>query len=159
MRYDLCRSCISNHPLLASLGPEPLSDAFNGDYLYNCGRNRSAPIKNMIMDSHIVVGVGNIYANESLYLAGLHPKRPAGDIDLSDYYRLVDAIKSTLTKAIEQGGTTLRDFINAEGKPGYFQQSLLVYGRGGQACLRCEEPIQQLKIGQRASYFCSSCQH
>jgi len=147
------------HSLLVNLGPEPLSDSFTGDYLYHCGQHRSVAIKNMIMDSHIVVGVGNIYANEALFLAHLHPSRPAGDIDLPDYQKLVDAIKSTLAKAITQGGTTLRDFTNAQGKPGYFQQSLLVYGRGGQTCLRCEEPIQQIKIGQRASYFCNRCQH
>lgn len=146
------------HPLLADLGPEPLSTAFDADYLFKHSRNRSTPIKNMIMDSHVVVGVGNIYANESLFLAGLRPDRAAGDIDLSDYQRLVDAIKTVLQTAIEQGGTTLRDFLNAQGRPGYFQQSLSVYGRGGQACLRCAEPIQQSKIGQRSSFYCSNCQ-
>ncbi|MGY6276979.1 bifunctional DNA-formamidopyrimidine glycosylase/DNA-(apurinic or apyrimidinic site) lyase [Methylomonas sp. MgM2] len=148
----------ATHPLLATLGPEPLSDAFSADYLYDRGRNRTAPIKNVIMDSHIVAGVGNIYANESLFLAGIHPKRPAGAIALPDYQRLAEAIKTVLDKAIEQGGTTLRDFTNAQGKPGYFQQSLFVYGRGGKTCLRCEEPVQQMKIGQRASYFCGHCQ-
>ena len=155
----LWTSTPEEHPLLIKLGPEPLSDGFNSDYLYHCSRNRTAPIKNVIMDSHIVVGVGNIYANESLFLAGLHPNRSVSDLDLPDYQRLVDAIKTVLVRAIEQGGTTLRDFTNAQGKPGYFQQSLSVYGRGGQACLRCEEPIQHLKIGQRASYFCGNCQH
>lgn len=111
------------------------------------------------MDSHIVVGVGNIYASESLFLAGLHPERPAGEIDLISYQRLVTAIKTVLQKAIEQGGTTLRDFTNAEGKPGYFKQALRVYGRRDQACIDCGEPIQHLKIGQRASYFCPVCQH
>lgn len=149
---------IENHPLLASLGPEPLSDGFDGQHLFNKSRKRVIPVKNLIMDSHIVVGVGNIYANEALFLARLHPKRPAGEIELSDYQRLVEAIKTVLKQAIEQGGTTLRDFINAQGKPGYFQQSLSVYGREGQACLHCAEPIKQLKIGQRASYFCASCQ-
>ncbi|MDD2760452.1 MAG: bifunctional DNA-formamidopyrimidine glycosylase/DNA-(apurinic or apyrimidinic site) lyase [Methylomonas sp.] len=148
-----------NHPLLATLGPEPLSAAFDEAHLFECSRNKTCPVKNLIMDSHVVVGVGNIYANESLFLAGLHPKRPAGDIELADYRRLASAIKTVLENAIAQGGTTLRDFTNAQGKPGYFQQSLAVYGRGGQACLRCEEPIRQMKIGQRASYFCSACQH
>lgn len=150
---------IENHPLLANLGPEPLCDDFNGEYLFNKSRKRITPVKNLIMDSHIVVGVGNIYANEALFLARLHPKRPAGDIALSDYQHLAKAIKTVLQQAIEQGGTTLRDFVNAQGKPGYFQQALSVYGRDGQACLHCAEPIQQLKIGQRASYFCASCQH
>ena len=147
------------HPLLVNLGPEPLSEAFNSEYLNRRSRNRSVPIKNLIMDSHIVVGVGNIYANESLFLAGIHPNRPAGEIALPDCQRLVDAIKTVLHQAIAQGGTTLRDFTDPLGKPGYFRQSLSVYGRSGQVCLRCEEPIQQMKIGQRASYFCGNCQH
>lgn len=146
------------HPLLAALGPEPLSEGFDGKYLFEHSRNRTVPVKSLIMDSHVVVGVGNIYANESLFLAGLHPKRPAGEIGLPEYQGLAEAIKTVLSRAIAQGGTTLRDFVNAQGKPGYFQQSLSVYGRGGQTCLRCEEPIQQLKIGQRASYFCGNCQ-
>ncbi|QPK65084.1 bifunctional DNA-formamidopyrimidine glycosylase/DNA-(apurinic or apyrimidinic site) lyase [Methylomonas sp. LL1] len=150
---------VEQHPLLAGLGPEPLSDAFGADYLFSHSRNRRAPIKNLIMDSHLVVGVGNIYASESLFLAGLHPNRPAGDIGLADCQRLAEAIKTVLQRAIEQGGTTLRDFTNAEGKPGYFQQSLSVYGRKGLSCLKCAEPIQQVKIGQRASYFCKVCQH
>lgn len=150
---------IEAHPLLATLGPEPLSDNFNGEHLFSRSRKRIVPVKNLIMDSHIVVGVGNIYASESLFLAGLHPKRPAGEIELADYQRLAEAIKSVLQQAIAQGGTTLRDFTNAQGKPGYFQQALSVYGRDGQACLRCAEPIRQIKIGQRASYFCDSCQH
>ena len=150
---------VERHPLLTTLGPEPLSDSFNGNHLFQCSQNRSVAVKNLIMDSHIVVGVGNIYASESLFLAGLHPNRPAGEISLPEYQGLADAIKTVLRQAIEQGGTTLRDFVNAQGKPGYFQQSLSVYGRVGQTCLRCEEPIQQLKIGQRASYFCGNCQH
>lgn len=149
---------VEEHPLIATLGPEPLSDAFDGNYLFDRSRSRKTPIKSLIMDSHIVVGVGNIYASESLFLARLHPNRPAGAIDLGDYQALADAIKTILQRAIDQGGTTLRDFLNAQGKPGYFQQSLSVYGRGGQACLYCAEPIQQQKIGQRASYFCESCQ-
>ncbi|MCQ8103133.1 bifunctional DNA-formamidopyrimidine glycosylase/DNA-(apurinic or apyrimidinic site) lyase [Methylomonas sp. SURF-2] len=146
------------HVLLSGLGPEPLSDRFNAQFLLDQCLNRRGPIKNLIMDSHVVVGVGNIYASESLFMAGVHPNRPAGALDLADCLRLCEAIKTVLQWAIEQGGTTLRDFVNAEGKPGYFQQSLAVYGRAGQACLTCAEPIQQLKIGQRASYFCGACQ-
>jgi formamidopyrimidine-DNA glycosylase len=149
----------NQHPLLAVLGPEPLSADFSGEYLQQRAGSRRLPIKSLIMDSHIVVGVGNIYASESLFLAGLHPERPAGEIDLIGYQRLATAIKTVLQKAIEQGGTTLRDFTNAEGKPGYFQQALRVYGRRDQACIDCGEPIQHLKIGQRASYFCPVCQH
>ncbi|AEG01391.1 bifunctional DNA-formamidopyrimidine glycosylase/DNA-(apurinic or apyrimidinic site) lyase [Methylomonas methanica] len=149
---------VEQHALLAALGPEPLSEAFNAEFLLKRCQNRRIPIKSLIMDSHIVVGVGNIYASESLFLAGLHPTRPAEDIDLADCQRLCDAIKTVLLWAIEQGGTTLRDFVNAQGKPGYFQQSLSVYGRAGQACSQCAEPIQQVKIGQRASYFCGNCQ-
>jgi len=149
----------SHHPLLAVLGPEPLSADFSAEYLQQRAGSRRLPIKSLIMDSHIVVGVGNIYASESLFLAGLHPERPAGEIDLISYQRLVTAIKTVLQKAIEQGGTTLRDFTNAEGKPGYFKQALRVYGRRDQACIDCGEPIQHLKIGQRASYFCPVCQH
>jgi formamidopyrimidine-DNA glycosylase len=146
------------HPLLASLGPEPLSDEFTAEYLLQRAKKRLVPIKSFIMDSHVVVGVGNIYASESLFMAGIQPLRPAADIDNQDSQRLADAIKKVLQKAIDQGGTTLRDFKNAEGKPGYFQQTLSVYGRSGQPCVTCSEPIQQLKIGQRSSYFCVACQ-
>lgn len=146
------------HPLLATLGPEPLSTAFDASYLRQRAANRAVPIKSLIMDSHVVVGVGNIYASEALFLAGVKPIRPAGELDTPACEALVTAIKTVLQQAIDKGGTTLRDFSNAEGKPGYFKQSLNVYGRGGQACLRCEEPIQQLKIGQRASYYCGTCQ-
>lgn len=149
----------AQHPLLADLGPEPLSEEFNADYLFSRSRQRRVPLKSLIMDSHMVVGVGNIYASESLFLAGLHPNRPSGDIDLIESQRLTDAIKAVLQWAIDQGGTTLRDFVNHQGKPGYFQQSLSVYGRKDQACVKCAEPIQQLKIGQRASYYCNHCQH
>ena len=149
---------IEQHPLLSELGPEPLSEQFSAEYLFSRCQNRRIPIKSLIMDSHVVVGVGNIYASESLFMAGIHPSRSAADINLSQCQRLADAIKTVLQWAINQGGTTLRDFVNAQGKPGYFQQSLSVYGRAGEDCLRCEEPIQQLKIAQRASYFCSHCQ-
>lgn len=146
------------HPLLASLGPEPLSDAFNGDYLLQRAGNRILPVKSLLMDSHIVVGVGNIYASESLFMAGIQPTRPAGGITPEEYGRLAEAVKTVLRQAIAKGGTTLRDFTDAQGKPGYFQQSLSVYGRADQPCPTCAEPIQQIKIGQRASYFCGVCQ-
>lgn len=146
------------HPLLVNLGPEPLSTAFDGDYLLQRAGKRSLPIKALLMDSHIVVGVGNIYANESLFLAGILPTRPAGEISSQEYQCLVKAVKSVLQQAITQGGTTLRDFTDAQGKPGYFRQSLRVYGRVDQPCLTCAEPVQHIKIGQRASYFCKFCQ-
>ncbi|WP_031432836.1 bifunctional DNA-formamidopyrimidine glycosylase/DNA-(apurinic or apyrimidinic site) lyase [Methylomarinum vadi] len=148
----------ASHPLLARLGPEPLSAEFDGEYLYRLSRGRKTAVKSFIMDGHIVVGVGNIYANESLFLAGILPSRQAGRISLLRYQALADAIKCVLQSAIEQGGTTLRDFVNESGKPGYFQQSLFVYGRAGQPCKRCSMPIKQIKIGQRASYFCYACQ-
>jgi formamidopyrimidine-DNA glycosylase len=147
-----------NHPLLATLGPEPLSAAFNGDYLLQRAGKRSLPVKSLLMDSHIVVGVGNIYASESLFMAGILPTRPAGGVSLREYRQLAEAVKTVLQQAIAKGGTTLRDFTDAHGKPGYFQQALRVYGRADQPCLTCEEPVQQVKIGQRASYFCSVCQ-
>jgi formamidopyrimidine-DNA glycosylase len=146
------------HPLLLNLGPEPLSEDFNGEYLLERAGKRTIPVKSLLMDSHIVVGVGNIYANESLFMAGIQPKRPAGKINLEEYRQLAAAVKKVLQLAIEQGGTTLRDFTDAQGKPGYFQQALQVYGRADQPCLICSEPIKLLKIGQRSSYFCSVCQ-
>jgi formamidopyrimidine-DNA glycosylase len=149
---------IDEHPLLATLGPEPLAEMFDGAYLHSRAANRNLPVKSFIMDSHIVVGVGNIYASESLFLAGIAPNRPAGKISLQDYKLLANAIKSVLQQAILKGGTTLRDFTNHEGKPGYFQQVLNVYGRTGQPCVRCTEPISMLKIGQRSSFFCPICQ-
>lgn len=147
-----------NHPLLAKLGPEPLSEAFDGDYLLQRAAKRSLPVKSLLMDSHIVVGVGNIYASESLFMAGILPTRPAGEISLNEYRHLAEAVKTVLQQAIDQGGTTLRDFTDAQGKPGYFRQSLRVYGRSDQPCHACAEPIQHIKIGQRASYYCTVCQ-
>lgn len=146
------------HPLLSVLGPEPLSSEFEPAYLSTRCKSRRSTIKSLIMDSHIVVGVGNIYANESLFLAGIHPNRAAGSLSVVETERLVKNIRLVLQQAIDQGGTTLRDFVNAQGKPGYFQQTLTVYGRAGQACLQCANPIQQQKIAQRASYFCETCQ-
>jgi formamidopyrimidine-DNA glycosylase len=147
------------HPLLAALGPEPLENSsFNGIYLHQRAQERSIPVKSYIMDQHIVVGVGNIYANEALFLAGISPLTSAKTISLARYRQLATAIQSVLLRAIEQGGTTLRDFVNEAGKPGYFQLELNVYGRGGQACYRCKTIILSLRQGQRSSFFCPFCQ-
>ena len=146
------------HKLLASLGPEPLSDEFTADYLYEVSRGRSQMIKTFIMDSHIVVGVGNIYASEALFRAGIMPTRKAGKISRPRYALLVQEIQNVLREAIEQGGTTLRDFLNGDGKPGYFAQKLNVYDREGERCPKCTATIKQKRIGQRSSYYCSKCQ-
>lgn len=146
------------HKLLASLGPEPLLDEFDGDYLYARCRERKQAIKSFIMDSKIVVGVGNIYASEALFLAGIHPQRAAGRISKKRIEQLVSAIKQVLAAAIRQGGTSLRDFTDSDGKPGYFKQQLNVYGRAMEKCPNCEQPIRQVTIGQRASYYCTRCQ-
>ncbi|HZJ94693.1 MAG TPA: bifunctional DNA-formamidopyrimidine glycosylase/DNA-(apurinic or apyrimidinic site) lyase [Thiopseudomonas sp.] len=146
------------HKLLQRLGPEPLSDEFNVDYLFQRSRRRSLPIKPFIMDNAVVVGVGNIYASEALFAAGIDPRREAGSVSKARYGRLTDEIKRVLAVAIEQGGTTLRDFVGGDGKPGYFQQELFVYGRAGQPCLSCGRALREVKLGQRASVFCSQCQ-
>jgi formamidopyrimidine-DNA glycosylase len=146
------------HPLLASLGPEPLGDSFDGSYLHQQGRTRRSAIKNLIMDSHVVVGVGNIYANESLFLAGIHPNRASNRISAERYEALAGAIRSVLSAAISQGGTTLRDFRQEDGRPGYFAQQLQVYGRVDEPCPHCAAPLRSRVIGQRSSYFCSRCQ-
>ena len=148
----------SVHPLLAELGPEPLSDVFHGDHLWRRSRGRSAPVKAFIMDQAIVVGVGNIYAAEALFRAGIHPLRAAGRVSRERYARLSDAIKSILAYAIERGGTTLRDFLNPDGAPGYFEQELSVYGREGEPCRSCSAPIRSLRLGNRASCYCPRCQ-
>ena len=147
-----------NHALLSKLGPEPLSENLNAHHLFSAASQRRIPIKAFIMDSHIVVGVGNIYASESLFWAGIHPERSAGKITDEEFQKLVKSIQKVLSSAIEQGGTTLRDYVNPEGKPGYFQQTLQVYGRRGEPCRECSTPIEHVKIGQRASYFCPRCQ-
>ena len=147
------------HELLRELGPEPLSAAFSGDYLFIKSRRRTACIKAFIMDSHIVVGVGNIYANEALFAAGIHPRRAAGKVTRAQYALLADAIKNVLRAAIKAGGTTLRDFTHSDGKPGYFRQSLQIYDHAGQPCPRCHKPISHAVIAQRASYYCTHCQH
>lgn len=149
---------VEQHKLICQLGPEPLSKAFSGNLLYSLSRNKTLTIKAFIMNAHNVVGVGNIYASESLFMAGLNPSRQAGKVSLKRYQTLAESIKIVLQQAIEQGGTTLRDFVNEQGEPGYFQQSLAVYGRANMPCRQCSTTITQIKIAQRASYFCSSCQ-
>ena len=146
------------HPLLAGLGPEPLSDAFDGDVLFALSRGRKAPVKTFLMDQAVVVGVGNIYAAEALFAAGISPLRPAGRVSRERYHALADAVKRILAHAIARGGTTLRDFISPDGAPGYFEQELAAYGRGGAPCPRCGRPLKQAAIGQRTTVWCGHCQ-
>lgn len=148
----------SVHELLARLGPEPLGDNFDGDHLWRLSRGRSAAIKTFIMDQAIVVGVGNIYAAEALFAAGIHPKRKAGSVSRERYARLAEAIKRILSYAIERGGTTLRDFISPDGAPGYFEQELYVYGRASQPCRNCGTTIRSIILGQRSTFYCAQCQ-
>jgi formamidopyrimidine-DNA glycosylase len=147
------------HPLLENLGPEPLSAEFDGHLLYHRSRSRKKPIKSFIMDGKVVVGVGNIYANEALFQSGIRPDRAAGRVSLVRYVRLAENIKQVLTSAIEHGGTTLRDFVGGDGRPGYFAQKLFVYGRSGQPCKRCGSLLRELRLGQRSSVYCVTCQH
>lgn len=149
---------VAEHPLLKLLGPEPLEDLFDADYLHGRSRGRKAPVKAFIMDSRIVVGVGNIYANEALYRAGISPRRAAGKIARARYVALVACIRKVLGDAIAVGGTTLRDFTNSSGDPGYFKQSLQVYGRGGLPCLQCQHDLTEIRLGQRSTVYCSHCQ-
>lgn len=148
-----------HHPLLETLGPEPLDSLFDGDYLFTRARHRRTPVKVFIMNHQMVVGVGNIYANEALFQAGIHPRRAAGRISLARYQQLAEAIKTVLHNAIQAGGTTLRDFVTSEGKPGYFGNQLQIYGRAAHPCPACGAPIRLTRIGQRASYYCPQCQH
>lgn len=148
----------SRHPLLRDLGPEPLGPGFDGAHLHRLGRARRVAVKGFIMDARVVVGVGNIYANESLYMAGIHPARACHRISLERYQRLAAMIRDVLESSIVQGGTTLRDFVQEDGTPGYFAQSLRVYGRQGQPCLGCGTTLHLLRIGQRSSVFCPRCQ-
>jgi len=152
------RQAIDEHKLIRDLGPEPLSKHFNSDYCYQISRSRKQAVKTFIMDSKIVVGVGNIYASEALFLSGIHPKRRAGRISKSRYELLVKSIKQTLAKSIKSGGTTLRDFVNSNGEPGYFRQRLNVYERQAQPCVRCKSAIKRIVQAQRASYYCPKCQ-
>jgi formamidopyrimidine-DNA glycosylase len=154
----LWADAVTEHPLISHLGPEPLAPEFNGAMLFRRSRGKNTPVKSFIMDSHVVVGVGNIYANEALFKSGIHPRRKAGRISLDRYHRLAEAIRETLSAAILMGGTTLRDFVNSDGKPGYFAQSLLVYGRGGEPCKECESPLKEIRMNNRATVYCPRCQ-
>jgi len=147
-----------SHELLANLGPEPLTDDFDGQRLFELSRNKTQAVKNFIMDNKVVVGVGNIYASESLFSAAIDPRQGAKQVNLQQYLRLSEEIKKVLAFAITQGGTTLKDFTQADGSPGYFAQKLNVYGRKGEPCFKCEQPIQAKVIGQRNTFFCTSCQ-
>jgi formamidopyrimidine-DNA glycosylase len=147
-----------SHELIQRLGVEPLSEQFNGNHLYQMSRNKTVAVKNFIMNNAVVVGVGNIYASESLFMAGIHPELAAQNLKLKQCERLAQTIKEVLIKSILQGGTTLKDFIQPDGKPGYFAQVLQVYGRKGEECHDCGTLIEAKIIGQRNSYFCPKCQ-
>ncbi|WP_461517540.1 bifunctional DNA-formamidopyrimidine glycosylase/DNA-(apurinic or apyrimidinic site) lyase [Porticoccus sp.] len=146
------------HPLLSNLGPEPFEEAFTGEYLYQASKGRKVPIKQFLMDNKVVVGVGNIYANETLFHCGICPTLAAGNVSRSRFDALAIEVRRVLDSAIEQGGTTLRDFVGGDGKPGYFKQQLYVYGRGGEACLRCGSVLMEIRQGQRSTVFCPVCQ-
>jgi formamidopyrimidine-DNA glycosylase (fpg) len=146
------------HSLLANLGPEPLTDAFDGDLLWHLSRGRTAAVKLFLMDNAVVVGVGNIYASEALFAAGIDPRRAAGSVSRARYARLATEVKRILSWAIERGGTTLRDFLNPDGAPGYFFRELNVYGRAGEPCHVCGTSIRQVVLGQRSTFWCPRCQ-
>lgn len=146
------------HSLLINLGPEPMGRQFTAKYLFTQLQKRKQPIKTLIMDSHLVVGVGNIYANEALFMAGIHPLRPGGSMTLQECSLLVQQIKTILAHAIRRGGTTLRNFVGGDGKPGYFAQELQVYGHGGESCKQCRATLQEIRLGQRTTVFCPICQ-
>lgn len=148
----------ASHKLLAKLGPEPLSDDFSADYLFKASRKRKKDVKTFIMDSHIVVGVGNIYANESLFTSGIHPTKIASKLTRKNCEEWVNNIKIVLEHSITQGGTTLRDFVGGDGKPGYFAQQLNVYGRGGQTCVKCQKALKEIRQAQRTTVYCTQCQ-
>ena len=149
---------IDQQGLLSKLGPEPLSDEFSAGYLVSKAKNRKVAIKTFLMNNHIVVGVGNIYANEALFQAKIHPETPAGSISTKKFDELTLIIKNVLAKAIKQGGTTLKDFTQADGKPGYFAQELMVYGRAGKSCVMCTTPLEEIRQAGRSSVFCPHCQ-
>lgn len=146
------------HPLLAHLGMEPLSDGLTGRHLKDCAKNRKVAVKSFIMDSRVLVGVGNIYAAESLFLAGIRPSTAAGRVTLKGFAALAESIKQVLNQAVEAGGTTLRDFVGGDGRPGYFRRQLNVYGRTGKPCRRCGAVLKQRRIGGRSTVFCPRCQ-
>ncbi len=147
-----------SHALLEKLGPEPLGEEFDGDYLWTKSRGRKVSVKQFIMNAHIVVGVGNIYASEALYLAGINPRRAAGRVARHRYGALAEGIREVLSRAIKAGGTTLRDFYGGDGEAGYFQQQLEAYGREDEPCRRCNTPITAIVQGQRTTYYCKQCQ-
>lgn len=149
---------VHTYPLLAALGPEPLEEGFDAQYLYQATRGRSIAIKQLIMNSKVVVGVGNIYASESLFRAGIKPQLAAGKLSMPRCAKLVEEIRATLAEAIQHGGSTLRDFVDASGQPGHFQQHYWVYGRDGELCRKCGTLISQIRQGQRSSFYCGSCQ-
>jgi len=148
----------SSHELIDDLGPEPLSDDFSAGYLYKLSRKRKVAVKLFIMNSKVVVGVGNIYANEALHSACIRPDRLASRISLARYEKLVHEIKAVLERSIRSGGTTLRDFVREDGSPGYFKQLLNVYGRGGEPCRQCDKPLREIRQGNRSTVFCTNCQ-
>ena len=147
-----------DHWLLKDLGPEPLDEHFTAEYLRTMSHRRRVTIKQHLMNGRIVVGVGNIYASESLFRARIHPKRSAGRIARHRFEPLVDSVRAVLEEAIDAGGTTLRDFVGGDGRPGYFQRALLVYGRAGEPCFECQTPVKHCVLGQRATYYCPTCQ-
>jgi formamidopyrimidine-DNA glycosylase len=148
----------AQHELLAQLGPEPFDAAFSAEWLYAETRRRSTAVKQVLMDSHVVAGVGNIYASEALFRAGIDPRLAAQRIGRARYARLVDHVRATLTDAIRAGGSTLRDYVGGDGQAGYFQNEHLVYGRAGQACTRCGATVKELRQGQRSTFYCPRCQ-
>ena len=149
---------VEEHPLLAKLGPEPLANQFNGEYLFTATRKRNVAIKTLIMNSQVVVGVGNIYASEALFSSGIRPAKAAKRLSRADSDALCREIRDVLQRSIDKGGTTLRDFINSDGEPGYFAQSLSVYGREGKPCHVCKAPIKKKVMAQRSTFYCSACQ-
>ncbi len=148
----------SEHKLLCKLGPEPLAEDFSAEYLFAASRKRKKDVKTFIMDSHIVVGVGNIYANESLFSSGIRPTKQAGKLTKKNCALWVDEIKKVLQRSITQGGTTLKDFVGSDGEPGYFAQQLNVYGRAGQPCVTCNRALKEIRQAQRTTVYCPSCQ-
>jgi len=148
----------STHPLLKNLGPEPLTQNFSGEYLFTRSRNKKIAVKSFIMDSKVVAGVGNIYATEALFAAGIHPKKAAFKVDLKHYQLLAKAIKRILRQAIQQGGTTLKDFAKTDGSPGYFSIKLKVYGQSGNPCVKCKSRLHSIRINQRSTVYCKHCQ-
>jgi formamidopyrimidine-DNA glycosylase len=147
------------HPLLNKLGPEPLSNSFSANYLYQTSRKRKVSIKQFLINQNIVTGIGNIYCTEALFYAGINPTRAAGQISANEYHHLVLEIKKTLTLAINQGGTSLRDFVGSDGKPGYFKQQLSAYGRKGLPCIYCKQLLIEIKQSGRTTIYCSTCQN